>query len=136
MMSRCNNPRNIAFQRYAGKGITVCDRWKVYENFFGDMGCKPSPKHTIERIDNHKSYYPGNCKWALRIEQNSNKSNNILVCWDDHVMTLGHAAKFFGFRCSQTVHRRIRVQKWSVSKALTTPLQRVRKYDPVPASQA
>lgn len=72
MLQRCLNPRNHAYSDYGGRGITVCERWKKFENFLTDMGRCP-PGLTIERIDNDKGYELGNCKWATRSEQALNQ---------------------------------------------------------------
>lgn len=71
---RCYNPNQPAYKNYGGRGITMCDRWRnSYQAFVEDMGPKPSPKHSIDRINNDGNYEPGNCRWATAREQNLNQ---------------------------------------------------------------
>lgn len=75
MISRCTYSHNKAYQHYGGRGIKVCERWlKSFENFVADMGLKPNPRLTIERIDNDGNYELSNCKWATMSEQMLNRS--------------------------------------------------------------
>lgn len=73
MKSRCCNPKNKNYSVYGGVGIKVCDRWSEFENFFVDMGTRPTDLHTLDLIENSKGYYPGNCRWATRLEQTRNR---------------------------------------------------------------
>jgi hypothetical protein len=75
MLQRCTNPKINRFMHYGGRGITVCDRWHQFENFFADMGERP-PGLTLDRIDNDGNYEPSNCRWATVSEQNSNQQRH------------------------------------------------------------
>jgi hypothetical protein len=72
MRQRCENPNNPAYINYGGRGISVCRRWREFENFYADMGPRPAGL-TLERVNNDGPYAPTNCKWATRSEQNANR---------------------------------------------------------------
>lgn len=67
--ARCLYPNATGYKRYGGRGITICERWQVFENFVSDMPSRPSPKHSIHRLNNCKGYEPGNVCWATPKEQ-------------------------------------------------------------------
>jgi hypothetical protein len=64
MRKRCENQNSKSYPDYGGRGIEVCQRWKSFENFFADMGKRPSRKHEITRSDNDGNYEPSNCQWS------------------------------------------------------------------------
>lgn len=75
MRDRCQRPTNAKYPRYGGRGISVCERWKVFKNFLDDMGLRPSKLYSIDRIDNDGNYEPGNCRWATSKQQSRNSTN-------------------------------------------------------------
>jgi hypothetical protein len=87
MLQRCSNPRNARFARYGGRGIRVCERWRKFEDFFADMGPRPSAQHSIDRENNDGNYEPSNCRWATRSEQQNNKG----IYRADHALPTGDA---------------------------------------------
>jgi hypothetical protein len=77
---RCLNPNIRSYRWYGQKGITICDRWlESFANFYEDMGPRPSPKHSIERLDGTEGYEPSNCVWATKHVQSANQSNIVMI---------------------------------------------------------
>lgn len=81
MIDRCRDTKRRPY--HGGKGIKVCSRWLSYDNFLSDMGRKPSPKHSLDRVDNNRDYGPDNCRWATTSEQNANRRHRpiYMKCW-------------------------------------------------------
>ena len=73
MKQRCQNPSHPRYKDWGGRGIKVCNRWQDFRNFFTDMGKKPGPEYTIDRIDNDGNYEPGNCHWVTLQQQYDNR---------------------------------------------------------------
>ena len=89
MVQRCTNPNNQHWGHYGGRGITVCDEWRDFGTFYRDVGDRPTPGHSLDRIDNDAGYGPSNCRWATKSEQNVNRrkkagtsSRFMGVCWN------------------------------------------------------
>lgn len=116
MLQRCKNPNTKNFKRYGGRGITVCDRWLIFENFYADMGARHSKTHSIERIENTGPYCKDNCKWATRTEQARNRRSNLVVIVNGVSMTLAEAVEISGLKYT-TVRRRIELG-WDISRAI------------------
>jgi hypothetical protein len=80
MHDRCNNPENISYRNYGARGVSVEDpRWDDYATFLADMGRKPTPRHTLDRIDNNLGYFKENCRWATKNEQARNTRKTIPI---------------------------------------------------------
>jgi hypothetical protein len=80
MIQRCTHPRNPSFPDYGGRGITVCPRWRTsFENFLADLGPRPGPEYSLDRIDVNGHYEPHNVRWATRRVQDRNKRNTHMV---------------------------------------------------------
>lgn len=113
---RCNTPTAHAFEHYGGRGIKICSRWDNFENFLADMGPRPTPKHSVERIDHDGDYCPENCKWVIWDDQANNRRNTHFVVINGERMSLKRACEKHGRRYNRTSER-IRKLKWSVEEA-------------------
>ena len=121
MKKRCNNPNVKAYKYYGARGIKVCDRWlNSFENFYTDLGPKPSKDHSLDRKDSNGNYEPDNCRWATKIEQMNNTSLNRLVEYNGKTQTFAQWSRELNFDYD-LVELRMRRNGWSFEKATTTP---------------
>lgn len=123
MRKRCLQPKNKNFSTYGGRGILICKRWMNFENFLADMGYPPSGRHSLDRIDNTKGYFPRNCRWITQREQCRNKRNNRTILYLGRKMTLVEWEEKMKLR-QGTLSQRLNALGWSAEKALTTPIRK------------
>jgi hypothetical protein len=110
LRARCNNKKNVAYVRYGARGIRVCSAWDCSDGFPAFLACvgkRPSPNHTIDRINNDGNYEPGNVRWATTQEQVRNTRRNVWVREGSVSMIAEDFAKLHGL-WGQTVRDRVR----------------------------
>lgn len=125
MKDRCLRPSFPKYRYYGGRGITICDRWLKGEGelsgfgcFVADLGWRPSPRFTLDRLNSNGNYEPGNTRWATRKEQNRNTRKNIFVEYRGRRVTLAEAIEMAGSVVSPVAaNRRIRLG-WPVRSAV------------------
>jgi hypothetical protein len=118
MLNRCENPENESYGNYGGRGIRVCERWRgSFLAFLEDMGPRPSPGLSINRIDNDGDYEPGNCCWATSREQMRNTRSNALVEHDGETLCIAEWAERYGI--SPSLLRGRLMAGWSFELAVS-----------------
>lgn len=118
MIQRCKNPKIHNYASYGGRGIKVCDRWRLpkgegFRNFIADMGPRPF-KMTIERIDTNGNYEPSNCKWATKKDQARNTRKKRMVEFNGKSYHVAELAEKLGIEM-KTLYYRIQ-QGWPIEK--------------------
>lgn len=120
MWGRCTQPSSFGYEHYKKRGITVCERWRKFENFLADMGERPAG-FTLDRINNDGNYEPGNCRWATMREQGNNRSTNLHFEYRGKTYTLAELARETGVSKDILRHRLVRTSGWTVEGAVSTP---------------
>lgn len=120
MLQRCTNPKAANYISYGGAGITVCEPWRDFANFFADMGHPPTAQHTLDRVDNSKGYSPENCRWADVETQQNNRTNAVLVSAFGERLSVPQWARKTGLTKDMISHRIFTLQM-SPEEALVTP---------------
>lgn len=128
MVQRCHLTTAKSYKSYGAIGITVCDRWRngtksdsPFECFMDDMGARPSPNHSVDRINTNKGYSPSNCRWATKIQQANNARSNRIISFNGEKLTLSEWSKRLGVNYSALKYRLD--HGWTATKAFTTPIR-------------
>jgi hypothetical protein len=120
MIARCQNSKHVAYHRYGGRGIAVCPQWlgsEGYRQFLADMGRRPSLSHTLDRRDPNGNYEPANCRWATKVEQQSNQRSCVYVEIDGERVTVSEAGRRLGIGAN-TLRYRL-AKGWPMDEVLT-----------------
>jgi hypothetical protein len=121
MNSRCYNRHAKNYQRYGGRGIRVCERWRHnFSAFYEDMGPRPSRHHSIDRINNEGPYAPENCRWATSREQSNNTRRNNWVEYQGQRFTIAQLARLVGVSTRLLQQRLVRDRR-TVTEAIKPP---------------
>lgn len=121
MKTRCYNQNTRKYPRYGGRGIVVCERWlgiNGFQCFLVDMGLRPSPLYSIDRIDNDGDYEHANCRWATLLEQAQNKSNSRTITSQGVTLTVAEWSRRTGIG-RDTIAARIDILGWSTDDAVS-----------------
>lgn len=115
MIGRCSYPDMHGYHNYGGRGITVCERWKTFENFLADMGVRPEGM-TLDRIDGDGNYEPSNCRWATNTTQRRNSKQNVYITFQGKTQCLADWAREIGLSSAAFSKR---IARWPLERALT-----------------
>jgi hypothetical protein len=119
IIQRCQNPKNPSFPRYGGRGISICEEWRLsFVAFLNHIGDRPSSEHTVDRIDGSKGYIPGNVRWATDYEQAQNKASTMWITAFGETRCLSEWARISGIPVL-TIYSRIELFGWESERALT-----------------
>lgn len=123
MIARIENPKGSSYARYGGRGIKVDPKWRAsFEAFYRDLGPRPSPQHSLGRIDNDGDYRADNVRWETHHQQNGNRSNTTRYEHKGESLTLTEWSHRTGIKLT-TLHRRLKVYGWSLQETLERPLR-------------
>lgn len=109
-----------------GRGIKVCDKWMIFNNFFSDMGEPPTKEHSLDRIDNNGNYHQTNCRWATKKQQQGNMRSNHQITFNDKTQCIAKWSRETGIGQKCLWHR-LTTLGWPIQRALTKPVQIQRK---------
>ena len=119
MLYRCNTESSALYNAYGGRGIRVSESWHTFEGFISDMGEKPSPEYSIDRVDVNGDYCKENCRWATKKQQSRNRTNSQYIYIEGEKMQVNDYCEMYNVSV-QATKSRIR-RKWSNERIISTP---------------
>ena len=117
MIARCHRPSHKSYKDYGGRGIVVCEEWRIFQNFFDDMGTRPTKTSQLDRIDNNKGYSKENCRWVSPSQNCRNRRNTHIIEYNGMSKCLSEWSDITGIKTT-AIHERLKMG-WSVERALT-----------------
>lgn len=122
-IQRCHNPKNPSYRNYGARGIAVHETWRAsFDAFLRDVGARPTPKHSLERVDNDRGYEPGNVRWATRAEQNANTRQNVTITIGGETLIRTEWARRSGVP-PKAIRDRMEKLGWDAKAAIFTPVR-------------
>ena len=134
MIQRCFDPKHVSYHGYGGRGVTVCDRWRKYDDFFADMGERPAGL-MLTRIDKNKPYSKDNCKWGTHKDVARNGRKSVSVTAFGETKSIAEWAEDPRCMVTYAVLKSRIGQGMDPEKALTTA-QKWKKKQPLQPAQA
>lgn len=128
MVQRCHSPRNPNYPYYGGRGICVCAEWMSFNAFAEAVGPRPTPRHTLDRVDNGGHYEPGNVRWATRYEQAQNRRTTVRYPLEGELLTPSEIRRRFASTVPLTTLTSRLAAGWPAAQAATQPVDR--RYNP------
>jgi hypothetical protein len=126
MRNRCYNPKNNRYSTYGARGIKVCKRWLIFENFRKDMFNTWRSGLQIDRINNNKDYTPSNCRWTTPKQNSRDRTNTRKVYYQGKNIPLVELAEKYGIKRA-TLEKRLS-SGWSIEKAIKQPIRKSKRW--------
>lgn len=125
MKARCLNKKVASYKNYGGRGVTICERWMKFENFIADMGNRPTPKHSLDRIDTNGNYEPNNCRWADQVEQAQTRTNVRSITAFGETLTSAMWSRRTGIK-AEAIRNRLDAG-WTPEDAVSKPVRGMKR---------
>ncbi len=121
MLYRCRTASSPQFPGYGARGITFCEEWLLFENFISDMGPRPTPEHSLDRIDPEGNYTKHNCRWATPKMQGRNRRNSRKIRYNGVEMHIHDYCEMTGTSIQAVISRFKR--GWTDERIIATPVR-------------